>query len=439
MSKIISSIFILWMLLIFSSNSLTWSSYPYDTWRQIQMVFCISLIIYCFSTTKLSILHTKILNYLNITTILYLFLTINFAAPAKLSLLCLNVLLINTILYLSIQFQKNSVYKNLVLLYTLCLIPLLSTIRLILEKIFLISHTDPLVSKLWLGNFSNMRQFDDAVLPIFFIGLSIIPLLKNKYLKRLCILSMILIIVGNLDNGARAILLSIASALLISVIVYKNFKMFKYSWIILSVATIIHLVLIQITPSYPILRSSSSGRIEIWNQAINYWIDFPLLGTPNLNEYISVLHPHNYFLQLISDYGVMGFIIITYILFIYWHIWKNRHNLHPYLFAGAIAIACNAMLSGSMIYPHTQVLNFILLSWVLSHTIQTCKMNKSIKSANKLFITQGIIILSLITMQLPNLMTSQTTSKPSTLNSQSIFAPYWWQYGQTNILHSHNK
>lgn len=160
----------------------------------------------------------------------------------------------------------------------------------------------------------------------------------------LLLVSVFLVIVG----GSRAALLSV-----VVVIVYMSYDRGKLSRSVFFVALLLLLVALsssvvlftetsdgllgQIvelfstqydrTFRFPIGEDPSSGRFEIWIQAWNSFVQSPLLGVGNGNAtgVVAYFRPdgsvgliragvHNYFLQILAENGIIGFVLFVVLL-----------------------------------------------------------------------------------------------------------------------------
>lgn len=113
-----------------------------------------------------------------------------------------------------------------------------------------------------------------------------------------------------------------------------------------------------------IVRESSSGRYELWNNALHCWSQNPIFGCGfyQLDKYPSLIaHPHNLFLQVLSETGLIGFGFLIYSIYrlvkrINWQL-DSRY----FVIAALLAVGVDMSLSGVHIYPVTQ----IALLWLL--------------------------------------------------------------------------
>lgn len=112
-----------------------------------------------------------------------------------------------------------------------------------------------------------------------------------------------------------------------------------------------------------IVRESSSGRIDLWVNAYQCWLHHPVIGCgfyqlerhPNLSA-----HPHNLFVQILTETGLLGFALLIYIILMMIRRidWAQPHC--HFIMAALLAIGSDLFFSGVHVYPVTQM----ALLWV---------------------------------------------------------------------------
>lgn len=110
---------------------------------------------------------------------------------------------------------------------------------------------------------------------------------------------------------------------------------------------------------FAIVRESSSGRIDLWVNGLQCWVTRPILGCGfyQLEQYPHLsAHPHNIFIQVLTEIGLIGFGFLTFIVFkVIRHIsWSFKENY--FVLAGLLAVSIDMSLSGVYIYPITQMM-----------------------------------------------------------------------------------
>lgn len=119
-----------------------------------------------------------------------------------------------------------------------------------------------------------------------------------------------------------------------------------------------------------IARTTTSLRYDLWMNAIQCWSQSPVVGCGFYqlgNHQHLAAHPHNLLIQILTETGLIGFgfllaIIITIFKNIDWHIKRNY-----FVIAALLAIGIDTSLSGTHIYPITQMALLWLLIFLLKN------------------------------------------------------------------------
>lgn len=434
----ITAILTLFFILVFGAYPLSWSGFPYDEWRLMQIVL-LALLPILLLFQRVNHPHQNqayrpplILFITNTVSIIYVF----FVAQSLnlLTMLCIYSLLLS-LLYQFSFFLKQIFATDSKFLLSLSLTPFLTAVWLPIETILLQIQSDIAEPKAWLGGFLNPRQYDDVTLPLIclFFGLTLSK--KWQYLR---IFLASIILWGCINNGARGIFFSFFLGMIITSFIQR-----KWRWSLQIISSICLAALWStLDNANSIIRYTSSGRVEIWSNALQIWQHNFWLGRLEQGDYINVLHPHNLVLQLLADYGLIGIIVLLSAVVILSPIWQSRFYLSPVALMGTIAIICNGLLSGSMVYPHSQIANIVFLAWALSQTNPKLPYPTPtfLKHINYMYNASYLLIMAiLIYYQLPNLSQRHSTSETlvqSENDAKTHFAPYLWQFGKTEYLQS---
>ncbi len=372
----------------FSSLSAYWVKAPYDAWRIYEILLLLAtnvLGLHLLYKENYQIFDEKIRKI--IFPLITLLATLVFISawqadysPRAFADASLYFLLMSACLIYANLFQN---YKKLTenILACVAIIPMLTLIFLP------IAIWDRLQGGIgaWTQSFTNIRMLDDALLPCLFLLWLRIGFLKRsdqhstskKWLLSISIYSISVIYLLNfLFHGARACLLAIFISL-ICVAVYnrkKKFEFLKLPTFSGVIAVILYFIYHQILPETigsSIARASSSGRIDLWMKAWNTWLENPILGVGGNHfllqqPYTVIAHPHNIWLKFLSEWGVSAFILTGLIIALCINIKQKIPKIPPLLLAGTIAILINSMLSGSFLYPVSQITSLCLLAYTLS-------------------------------------------------------------------------
>ncbi|KAA0913666.1 O-antigen ligase family protein [Psychrobacter sp. ANT_WB68] len=112
------------------------------------------------------------------------------------------------------------------------------------------------------------------------------------------------------------------------------------------------------TAAVQIVRATTSQRYDIWMDALKCWSQSPILGCGFYqldSDRTLAAHPHNIFLQALSEIGLIGFGFLLVIIFVIAKniSWNLKQNY--FVIAALLAISIELSLSGIHIYPITQI------------------------------------------------------------------------------------
>lgn len=422
MKNIILFLFIYYGFILFSGLNLFWSFYPYDGFRVLQIVLIIISSIYLLFQNNI-ILKSKIYFILFTLMGLLIYSSLQSIYPLRALQEVFHFLGLLILFLCLIKVLKNVDQR---LIFALSLFPLLTLIFLpvtLFERVLGNPYT------VWTQSFVNVRMLDDALLPcLFLIWYFSTKYLDNKKVRTLLFIASTLFFLNFILNGSRAIFLSIIVSFIFFYFISKrNFYTYsKIPAVSFLTALILHWVykaLNSDNQNISLVRYSSSGRIEIWSQTLEAWSNHSFwgIGGNHLLLYIKhgVLHPHNLPILLLSEFGLIVFILILYLfLLLINKILKDRKEIPVPLLVGIVGIAVNSMLSGSMVYPASQTLNIFYIAFALSF------IHFSIQKTNmltKIFII--LVLFGTLFLQFNNI---------TCMNCMSVGerqAPRFWNYG----------
>lgn len=390
LAKILTLLPALFLFIVFSSLSIYWSSYPYDAWRiyeVIILIFFTIYFIYFLFTKKVSLFkntssHKLLFIITVITTILIIITILNSNIPERaISDIALYILLINFMLISSYFFRKNRDLSEKIT----ALIAILPMFTLIFLPIAIWDRLQG-GDGVWTQSFTNIRMLDDALLPcLFLLWLQpawLNPKIYNTLLKKRLIISLVYIIstiylLSFLFHGARAGLLAISIGLIISIFLMLKSKQdfFKIPLISCFTSIILFNIYHFILPSnisLSIARMSSSGRIELWQKALHLWLENPILGIGGNHfslekPFLISTHPHNLLLKFLTEWGISTFVILFIIFIFFKKIYRYKNNIPTLLIAGIFVVIINSLLSGSFVYPVSQLINFWFFALIMSY------------------------------------------------------------------------
>jgi len=122
--------------------------------------------------------------------------------------------------------------------------------------------------------------------------------------------------------------------------------------------------IVRFLDKYESLNVMTSGRLDMWAEAIRLWLDAPLFGIGAGQAALQMerargvfLHPHNVVLQWLLAWGLTGALPACIVLGrLLWRRWRemtaDAAPARVFALALALAIAANAMIDGSLYHPY---------------------------------------------------------------------------------------
>lgn len=251
--------------------------------------------------------------------------------------------------------------------------PLGCIIWLLIGYYLYISANVPLV---WHGLFTNIRYYDDALLPLIFL-LWYRPSFLKRFSKTTTLIASFFLLTLWLD-AARANWLGISVGLSAIVLFYpKGYQKILKPLISILISFILYRIIQCFDTSaaqYTVLREEDGTRWRMWLNAWHHWLANPLMGLGGGNfvfakeiNPLKIGHPHNLIVQLVVEWGVTGLLISFLIVYIVRWIFNKRSQLPAILFAGIITLLVNMLLSGAHVYPVSQMTMLIYFCFVMSN------------------------------------------------------------------------
>ncbi len=315
------------------------------------------------------------------------------------------------------------------------LIPLLTAIWLPISIVLSYVTQEPPGE--WHNAFINIRYYNDALLPCLFL-LWHHARQRPQYAIVVWLISVLYLLTLWVD-GARAVLLGTGCGLLlmglIKALPWHDLKR-PFGSLMFSYALYHGLTRLPGFDHTDIGRSSSSGRWEIWQTALGRWLSHPLTGTgaaPDYGYYAAqshnlVMHPHNLILQWLAEWGLAGLWALIGLSCLLHIIWQNRHHLSGFVFAGLCAIGINSLLSGTLVYPASQISSAWLIALAISQLSTTAKpLPRNRPCWTSITPYALIALMALLAVHWPDYTQTGKTSE----TKQHSMAPRFWQYGQT--------
>jgi len=297
------------------------------------------------------------------------------------------LLALSTLAMLPALYDRNG--RNTWLLL-ICLLPIIPSVLLLSE----IPLRFPAV--LWNQSFGNIRIFDDSMLPLIFLCAGI---MIERGWKVFALLLPAIYLFGLLIDSSRSGLLSyIATIAILWVIPSRTAAHHALKVLLLAVTIFIIVLLTADNFDYSLIRTTSSGRVEIYivsfaNWQHNLWLGIGPGSFNHLAQGIPSSHPHNIIWQWLYEWGLLGgSLLFTSGCCLLSQLWQKRHQLDPWALAALIAFLCNSLFGGAMIYPGTQLM-LILLMALLFGDIPSGTMQQGIRIYWPMLIALAVILI----------------------------------------------
>ena len=143
--------------------------------------------------------------------------------------------------------------------------------------------------------------------------------INSQRYKNVYLLFLFLAFFAVLLDAGRSVTLAYTAFIIIVAVYYNTVRLpliltYIASW--LAYLTITYAANFG-SASLSIIRESSSGRIELWVNGLQCWTQQPIIGCGfyQLEQYPHLsAHPHNIFIQVLTETGIIGFGLLAFIL-----------------------------------------------------------------------------------------------------------------------------
>ncbi|AUX88444.1 O-antigen ligase family protein [Acinetobacter sp. ACNIH1] len=416
-----------------------WSIFQYDELRLISLLIsalCFMLILFRLNTT---------FRYKSIFVFILLFLGLIFHFN-KFSIyqhqdLAMLIGLTIIILWVTLEIRK---YKSIQpfnhFLFFLIICSIIPTIFIIF------SIKDFLSGGIWYNwqmNAGNIRIYDSVVVPIIFLAIYL-KSINYKYISFIYPLIVFLLTLGLWFDGARAALLSVLIGLIVIFILSKQHRklvlgtgaVILFSFAVCHFTYYFYNKIHGVDKSLNVIRTSTSGRWELWSYVYQKWVEQPWKGVGGnflaTTDY-PLNHLHNFYFKLIFEWGVLGFIFLCWIFYQLKKV-LTSDDVHIALKAGICAVAVDAFFSGNLVYPASQISIFLLLGLAFSQYRPDIQIVSKTKYLSKIVILLwfGLYIFIVGSYFLQDLLCYQCGSHAE------LMAPGFWYYGKAEHLIHHS-
>lgn len=449
-------------LIAFAGIDVYWIRDAYDAWRIIQVILLILLgVCAVFIHSRRSVFSVQTNKIFTLTIPILFGLVIASCWQAEHSARATADAALYGLLAISVWTQADLFRKkqNIAphIAAWLAVLPLFMVVSLFTELAHAISDQ---TSYDWHQSFANMRMLDDALLPCIFLLWQRPAWLSKNYFRHsifdksitasIYLISTSYVLILWYD-GARAVLISILVGLIFIALSRRDF----WSKLCLPLATLLsasllflilkHLVVPDFSAN-PILRTGSSGRDDLWIKTFQLWQENPFFGIGGNNfvtsdPWLLNAHPHNMPLQLLCEWGVAGvlaFLLLAPLAILFF---RHRQILPAFALGAVVAVAIDALFSGVLDYPLSQMLGVWSLAWLISLLPTAHPLNSigsidnnplaivtSDKSVKSLHLILKVIALTAILALL--FVHGKDIICRNCMSTDEENAPRFWQYGR---------
>ncbi|MDM1521196.1 O-antigen ligase family protein [Myroides odoratimimus] len=235
--------------------------------------------------------------------------------------------------------------------------------------------------------FGNYNLYNHLLAIFFPFVLAFYSTVKNRFIKNVTFVSIILVGYILLINGSRGAILCYLLAIIIFYLFYKKNLKYRtlYNFLFLIVFTAIVLFVLNSDEFvYIISRMSEKGvgddsRANLIEMGVNMLIDSNLLGVGagNFTNYVQynfnsdILVPHNIFVEIFSQYGIIVFGAFIYMLIVLCKNLRNLKNESHFI-----------VLTSLLIFSLAFVINSVYLSnpylWIYLASLFVVSKNKNV-------------------------------------------------------------
>lgn len=286
----------------------------------------------------------------------------------------------------------------------------------------------------WQFNSGTIRIYDSVIVPIFFF----LIFLKNKnypYFHYFYPIAIFFFALAWFFDGARSALLAVMTGLLVFFICtrkIRNLVLQTCGYIFLAFLVYKSTIHFADKNTMTVMRIGTSMRAEMWKFVFEQWKEKPWTGVGR--GYLSEIqykyghHIHNLYLRLIFEWGIVGCIFLVWMIYQVVRLFIDKNAL-PIAKAGLAAILVDAMFSGSMVYPASQIACVLFIAFTFSQRKLSFSSKFSFLSTKILIGLWGAIFFYITIMYLgQDLMCWGCGSYAERM------APNFWFYGAAEHL-----
>ena len=177
------------------------------------------------------------------------------------------------------------------------------------------------------------------------------------------------------------------------------------------------------------------GALEVWKENIWFGIGPGHYGEIGPTQFVG--HPHNYYLQILSEWGVIAFVCISILFFVaatfvwkkFWETKPSSTNRLNFLVMSwsFIAACCHAFFSGVMHTPLSQMWLVLILAWFIGYYKREYNYNfKSYRIPVLAYVISLAIVLYIVIPEIHTLSEIYQAYSEQ-YPGRSLFPRFWGQ------------
>lgn len=419
------TVVISYLFIYFSQYQIGWSILQYDELRLLQLPLAIYALLVLIFTNKIKYsIFTQITFF-----ILFLLTTIQLANYNIFQFQELWSGITLLFILSSLTYELKNIEHGLAFIVVSAFIPCL---------FICVSITNFILYKQWFDwqfNSGTIRIYDSIIVPLFFF----LIFLKNKnypYFNYFYPIVVFFFTLAWLFDGARSALLAVMTGLSFLFISSKqNRNPILQAMGCMLLAFLVYKSTIHFANknTMTVMRAGTSMRVEMWSFIFEQWKETPWFGVGG--GYLSKIqykyghHMHNLYFRLIFEWGMGGCIFLVWMIYQLIRLFIDK-NVLPIAKAGVVAILVDAMFSGSMVYPASQIACILFVGFAFSQRQHSKEYFKYSYGATKLLISLwGALLLYITIMYL-----GQDLICWGCGSYTGRMAPNFWFYGAAEHL-----
>lgn len=295
----------------------------------------------------------------------------------------------------------------------------------------------------WQLVFSTIREFDDALLPCLFLLWHRPGGLARARMTALVWVLSTLFLLALWQDGARSVLLSATSALLLVALLRRDAALLRLPVSSLAVAGAAFYGMRWLFDSdqstRTVFRLTTSYRSNLWSDLADSWARSPWVGIGG-DQFgrhagaVVAMHPHNIALQWIGEYGLFGVGAVVLVGLLLYRLVRGHRWIPPFCLAGLLACVMNSLLSGAFVYPLSQLLIMWMAGWALACYWKRPTGAAAPAPAENFWSRVPIVLVSaLLLAGMWTVHGRDLVSRQSSIDSGDSSPPRFWQHGA--VLH----